>query len=407
MLEVPEPLSFRRVEGTKRPLPQIGLGVASHGQPLHAQELARLRALNLAHLRVDVNLAQPDFTGTLRRAASEARSLDVPLEAALFVSNAAEEELNALLAALAEIKPTVGRWLLFHAAERATTEPWIRLARTHLKRHDASIPVGSGTNIYFTELNRGRPPLALLDCVVYSLNPQVHAFDNASLVETLEAQASTVVSARQFCGDVPLAVSPVTLRPRFNADATGPVPEPAPGALPSPVDVRQMSLFGAGWTLGSIKYLAESGASSVTCYETTGWRGVMEVEGGSPLPEMFRSIPGAVFPLYHVLADVGAFAGGDVLPTISADTLRLEGLTLQKDGRTRTLLASFSPGPLEVVVRNLGAQVRVRLLDETSAEEALRAPEAFRAAPDERLTTSDGNLALTLRPYALVRIDSV
>ena len=30
--------------------------------------------------------------------------------------------------------------------------------------------------------------MAALDRVTYSLNPQVHAFDNASLVENLEAQ---------------------------------------------------------------------------------------------------------------------------------------------------------------------------------------------------------------------------
>ena len=107
-------------------------------------------------------------------------------------------------------------------------------------------------------------------------------------METLEAQAVTVESARQFAGGLPIAVTPVTLLARFNPNATGPEPEPAPGELPAQVDVRQMSLFGANWTLGSIKYLSESGASSVTYYETTGWRGVMETTSGSPLP---REIP--------------------------------------------------------------------------------------------------------------------
>ena len=54
-----------------------------------------------------------------------------------------------------------------------------------------------------------------------SLNPQVHAFDNASLVETLEAQKWTVESARKFVGGLPISVSPITLRPRFNPNATG------------------------------------------------------------------------------------------------------------------------------------------------------------------------------------------
>ena len=106
-------------------------------------------------------------------------------------------------------------------------------------------------------------------------------------------------SAKQFVGKLRLAISPITLKPRFNPVAIGPEPEPAPGELPSQVDVRQMSLFGAGWTLGSIKNLAQSGASSLTYYETTGWRGVMETERGCPIPEKFRSLPGTIFPLYH------------------------------------------------------------------------------------------------------------
>lgn len=38
-----------------------------------------------------------------------------------------------------------------------------------------------------------------------------------------------------------------------------------------------------------------------------GWRGVMERERGSPSPAEFPSLSGAVFPVYHVLADL---AGG-------------------------------------------------------------------------------------------------
>ena len=135
-----------------------------------------------------------------------------------------------------------------------------------------------------------------------------------AVVETLATQAETVSSARQFVGETSVAISPVTLKPRFNPNATGPVPQLAPGELPSQVDVRQMSLLGAGWTLGSLKHLSESAIYSATYFETTGWRGVMETEAGSPLPEKFRSLPSAVFPLYHALADVGEFASGDVLP---------------------------------------------------------------------------------------------
>jgi hypothetical protein len=246
----------------------------------------------------------------------------------------------------------------------------------------------------------------VLDLVSYSLNPQGHTFDNNSLVETLEIQASTVDNARQFCGETPLAISPITLKPRFRPKATGSEPEVGPGNLPLQVDVRQMSLLGAGWTSGSLKYIAESQAYSVTYYETSGWRGVMEREDGSPAPQVFRSIPGSVFPLYHVLADVGEFAGGEVIPATSGDTLNIDGLALHKDGRTRVLLANLGPEPGQVMVHNLSHRVRVRYLDETNAEAAMRSPEAFRSTQGELIQTREGSLELSLLPYAVARIDN-
>jgi hypothetical protein len=389
-----------------QPLPRLGLGGASHGQALNLQELSRLQALKLSHLRVDLPLWEPDYPDKLRQATAEANALGIELEVALFLTDQAETELKQLVNLLAEIKPPVWAWLIFHQAEKLTSENWIKLARPYLTGYNQAANIGAGTNVFFTELNRGRPPVELLDLVCYSLNPQVHAFDNLSLVETLAAQAATVESARQFIGDRPLAVGPVTFKMRFNPNATGPEPEPAPGALPPQVDERQMSLFGAGWTAVSLKYLAESGVQSLTYYETTGWRGVMETGAGSPLPDKFQSLPGAVFPLYHVLADVGDFAGGEVTPARSSHRLLVDGLALHKDGRTRLIIANLSAGLQQVTVNNLPLQVKVRLLDEINVAAAMQLPEEFRRQAGDVRHSTAGKLQLQLPPYAVVRIDA-
>ncbi len=405
-------INFGVDEKSSTHLPRIGLGVASHGQPLKAKELERLKVLNLSHLRVDIDLTQPDYESALRRATDEARALGVSLEAALFLSDAAEEELRAFAKVVEQVKPPIGTYLIFHTAEPSTSAQWIELAQHHLS--DAKI--GSGTNAYFTELNRGQPPVdprwwkrrkhKPLDLACYSMNPQVHAFDNASLIETLETQAVTVESARQFTDGLPLAVTPITLLPRFNPNATDPEPEPAPGELPVQIDVRQMSLFGAGWTVGSLKYLSESSVSSATYYETNGWRGVMEMKSGSPAPEKFRSSPGGVFPLYHVFADVGEFAGGKVVQTKSSDTLKVDGVALRNEGKARAVLANLSSESQQVRVGDLAESVRVRHLNETNAQAAMSSPEAFREQRDELMQTAGGTLELNLLPYAIARIDS-
>ena len=396
----PQPLTFEVSSANPQPLPYIGLGTASHGEPLNAGELERLKLLNLSHLRADIDLTEPDYESTLRQATDEARALGVSLELALFLSDAAAAELPGFAEVVNRVKPPVGSYLIFHKTEASTSAQWVDLARRDL----SSAKIGAGTNAYFTDLNRGRPPVDALDLVCYSINPQVHAFDNSSLIETLEAQAITVESTRQFADGLPIAVTPVTLLARFNPNATG--PEPVLGELPPQVDVRQMSLFGAGWTLGSIKYLSESGALSATYYETTGWRGVMETANGSPLPDKFRSLPSAVFPLYHILANVGEFSGGEVLPSKSSDTLKVEGIALRKDGKTRILLANVTPDSQQVKVHNLPETVRVRRLDETNAHAAMTSPDTFRAENGELVQTVDGALELNLLPYAIAQIDS-
>lgn len=383
-------------------LPQIGLGAASHGQPLTVTEIERLKRLNLSRLRVDLRLSSPAWEAQLTQAVSEAKALELKLDVALTLSDEAEAELTALCEAMRSVNPAVRAWLIFHKSEKVTSQRWIELAREHLQSYDTNAQFGSGSNAYFTELNREHPPVDQLDFVCFSINPQVHAFDNDSLVETLEAQAATIESARKFIGDKPLHISPVTLKPRFNPDATGPEVT-RPGMAPSQVDARQMSLFGAAWTIGALKALAESGVESVTFYETTGWRGVMEVESGSTFPELFSSIPGAVFPLYHALADAWEFAGGETLPVESSDPLRANALAIQRDDSLCLLLANYRLEPVELRIQNIHGRAAVRRLDETSVLAAMTDPQTFRSGIDERVTAS-GELSLILKPYATARV---
>jgi hypothetical protein len=385
------------------PLPKLGLGLSD--APLSAQEVSRLQALNLHHLRVDVRLYEAQATTILAQAAENAAAVGLPLEVALWVSENAEAELTTLRQQLTDLNPAVYAWLIFHQAEITTDAKWVTLARQVLGDYAPDALFGGGTDAFFTELNRNRPAADAMDTVSFSTNPQVHAFANIDLVETLPAQAATVESARAFVGSAPITVSPITFFMRSNPNATGAPPPTPPGQLPVRVDVRQMSLFGAGWTAGSIKYLAAGGAASATYYETVGWLGVMEREAGSPLPEKFVSVPGGVYPMYHIFADVGAFAGGEVLASTSNEPLVVDALALHKDGKTLVLLVNFTDQAQPVTIQGLAGQLAISTLDASNAETAMRDPEGFwKIAPKHVQPTADG-VQFELPPYAIMRID--
>ena len=400
--------TFRVVPDSAVPLPEIGLGQPSDGHLPSGSQLDLLRRLNLSHLRVDLDLGEPGWQEILDRALTLVEALDGSLDVAFMADDevtVAEGEMGRLAASASTRRHRIGRWLVFSRVEWATPAALVEGARRILEPLEKHIPLVAGTLANFRELNPSPLPWALLDGVCFSAQPQEHATDDASLIENLEGLASTVETARVMALGRPVEVGPITLKKRVNPYATGPSPEPGPGELPARVDPRQMSLFGAAWTLGAIKHLAEQRAARATFFETTGWLGVMETEAGSPLPEKFPSRPGEVFPMYHVFADVNEFRGGEVLPSRSNHPLAADGLVLRL-GSICGFCWRTSLRDLEIGIEGLGSQVRIRILDATNALQDAEAARRFRSELGSTHAIVGGRYELTMGPYALVRLDT-
>jgi hypothetical protein len=392
------------LDQTAKPKPALGLCYASHGAPLSTCELDRLRQLGLSHLRLDLRLHDASWRTLLQQATLEARALGIHLHLALHLTDNAEHELNELAREVIHIDCPVSLWMVFHLAEAVTSEKWILLARNTLKPLGYPAPFAAGTDGHFADLNRNRPAIDNPTLPCFSINAQVHACDHTTVMENLGAQRYTVETLRQFSRS-PAVVSPITLRPRFHP-GNGRIAFPTElGILPPHVDLRQMSLFGASWTLGSLATLMGTGnLDSLTYYETTGWLGVMETEAGSPLPDRFPSIPGSVFPMYHVFADL---ADCDrVLYVQNSHPSQVQGLGLiDKDHRRRILVANLTGQTMGFSIKAGGNAAHVRFLDEINAWESIRTPDVFRKQLAAKLPLVCGRLTLKILPYALARVD--
>ena len=403
------PTEIRVGDPLENHLPPIGLGMASHGADLSDREARLLRALRPAHLRVDVHPRDANHRDEWERAVRAARSLGCSLEVAFFVTPSARDEAAELAGLATAGGVPVDRILVFEEAEgfselRGASAPeTVHAVREVVRAAGISCPVAGGTNQFFNELNRARPETAGTDGVAYSLNPQVHAGDDLSLADNLLSQPDIVRFTRRICGDVDVYITPVTLIGRAGPFPSGP---PEEGGLPGAVDVRQASLLGAAWTAASIKQLTTGGVDSLTYYETTGWRGVLEVESGSPAPDQFPSRPGDAFPVYHVLADVADWTGGRPIEAESTAANVADALVVTDAAGTHALLVNLTPDLRRVRLGPLsGPEARLRVLDDTSADFAARDPSAFRAALPAIQPLDEGWLTLTLAPYAVVRVD--
>lgn len=367
-------------------LPLLGLQVSSEVKHLTDRQLNRLKALRLNHLCVDLNLSDESFVDKLRMAAGQAKALGVSLQ--VIVGLGKSPAWDKLLAEVKQLQPPVSYWLV-----RDGEPEQFKQASKHLLPVLGKAKIGVTRTTNFVDLNRTRPEDSTVQAVGFAINPQIHAFDNASVVETLPIQADAVNSARQFAGDRPLIIGPITMAPQLLDGIDQPGGPPEGGALPTYVDKRQVEPFTAAWTLGSLKFLSDARAHSATYFETVGWNGVMDADDVGMRPKAFPSRPGELFPVYELLLNIGEYAGGKTLPIDSSDELAAVGLAVQASGRTRIIVGNLTGKAQTIAIRGLsGGPVAVVDLGTSKSR------------TENKLTPE---LAIELPPFGLARIDRV
>lgn len=311
-----------RAQNALVPLPKLGLALAASDVPTSDEERAALRRLRLAHLRVDLPSGK-DADAILARGAAEAQVLGARLEAAL--------ELPLDLTPLGKWSSMIDRFLVFSQGKKASGLEEARVVRKAL---GPRVPIAVGTNTYFAELNRNRPGGEGWDAACFSINPQVHANDDETVMSNAGAQCAAIETAKQFLAGRATVVSPVTLRPRFNPDKPdGPRPEPDP---------RQRLPFCAAWTVASLRALAEGGAAAATYYETHGAYGVLN---GREL-----------FPVYRIFAALAEEGATHIDLCASSDVSQIVAMAMQQRGGEdrRYLLANLTPHACEVELQGMG-----------------------------------------------------
>jgi D-apionolactonase len=248
----------------------------------------------------------------------------------------------------------------------------------------------------------------------FAMTPQVHLFDNRTLIESLEGQAWILKTAGENWPQSKVNVTPITLKRTPLAMSIKKGFSVLPREIwKAQVDPRQFSLIGAGWTLGTLKNLAlqaPQAGLSATFYETSGLLGLLAGEGLG-IGEL--TVPGTdfkiesnwVYPLYHVFADFAEFAGGQVQDWISDSPLRFLGLALSHGNRRSLLIANLEETPGRICLESIGTIKGLRRLNEKNAMMAMENPEKYRSLKLEAPVGINGSFELDLLPFELVRLD--
>ncbi len=323
-------------------LPLIGIGRSTRLEPVTANEAQILRDIMFDHYRVDLYLFEPDWRKTGEKAIGEAIKLNYSLEFALFLDDSAINQINDLMSWLNEYNASISLFTLYHKTIQSTPDELTDTIAPVLKNAYPHAKVCCGTNANFAELNRSRPESRHNDYICYAVHPQEHASDNSTLVENIQAQEHSVYSAKSFAGGKGIWISPINIQRRFNANIENFEKVKSENVFPPQADSRLMSLFGACWTAGSLKYLFESGVKGVTYYETVGERGIFQGDFDSRWPREFPTVKGMLFPLFHVFMFILKNKEYKVIKSISSHPLKADILSLSDGHNLKVILTNFT-----------------------------------------------------------------
>ena len=256
--------------------------------------------------------------------------------------------------------------------------------------------VGGGMLTNFTELNRCRPDTSRCDYVTHGLTPLVHAGDDMSVLETLEALPQIFSSTEALCNGLPyrLGLASIGMRSNPYGAAVAENPDQVRRTM-ARIEPRHRGLFGAAYAVGVLAATEASTVEALCLGAPVGPFGLLYEPMAYPQAG-YDGTKRRVYPLYHVVREASAMAG--------QPRLAFEGLPdgvaaygVGVDGARRIVLGNISDAPRDV---SLGFSATMALLDTETFDPATLSADWLDETPREH------GSALVLPPFSLAFVAS-
>ena len=205
------------------------------------------------------------------------------------------------------------------------------------------VRIGGGMLSYFTELNRKRAPADTLDFITHCTNPIVHAADDLSVMQTLEALPFITRSVRAIYGDKSYRIGPSTIPMRQNPYGSRTMDNPRGGRIAmANTDPRHNARFGEAFALGYAARVLDAGLECLTLSALTGSFGLIAGENEP-------SAAGTKRPLFNTVAALSRLAGQPWHECLSSDPSAVLSFITVRSGGSRSLhLVNITPIPQRV-----------------------------------------------------------
>jgi hypothetical protein len=344
-------------------IPALGVAIAADEADIALAHLALLAELAPQQLTFSFDPLAGHGTRELERFAALQRGSGIPavLEYALPGVDTPRVEIETLAGQIDAARLALTGIVVSPSVHRQSNPPGsisppcpaLDEVYREARRVFGSLRLGGGMLSYFTELNRKRPPLELVDWVTHATCPIVHAADDRSVMQTLEAIPHITRSCRALIGAQPYGIGPVSIGMRQNPYGSRVMPNPRGERIAmAERDPRQRALFGAAWLVGYAAALAGARLETFTLGALTGARGLADVAGAANRTNVTSDksdADGAIgddnprlYPAFHVAYALAQMAGATRLHC--AHESRAIACIAARDvqGRVHMLLANLT-----------------------------------------------------------------
>jgi hypothetical protein len=386
-----------------RRAPAVGLGYDPKDAKATREHLKELAAVHPAYLVIHHDPRSGHDRKTLEEGVSIAAALGAApwLEAVVTSVEGFQAEVEALGETVKAMNSPFSAVLLSPAPDLKCTLPgsvWPPAppADQMFKVARKAFPnarLGGGMFSFFTELNRKRPPVELLDFVSFTTSAMVHAGDDHSMTEGLEALPFIAASTAKIAGEKPWAVGPSAIGMRMNPYGAAPMENPNNiRQAMNYNDPRQRGLLGAAWILGYYAHFANGGAEAISFGGTTGAFGLVHAKQSWPQPWYDKA--GGLYPAYHVVRGLSRLAGHRMHPVEISQPSKVQAVAAEADGGLMLWVANLSGEKLTIGLPRAARSGFV--LDAASFTAAAADTEAVEAGRKDMSGTS-----LTLDAYGV------
>jgi D-apionolactonase len=388
-------------------MPPLGLGLDPKNLEATEQNLSVLRQASPSHLVCYYDPRLGHSRADLQRVAAIGRALGTELWLEFIVPSVDhfERDIQDLGRAVRGLDYPFATVMISPAPDLKCTlpgSPWppcppLEGCYRALRAVLPEARIGGGMASFFTELNRKRPPVALLDLVTFTTVAIFHAGDDRSAMEGLESLPYLAKSVKTFIDGKPYHVGPSAIGLRMNPYGEAPMANPRNiRQAMNGMDPRQRGLFAAAWTVGFVARFAQGGAAALTLGGIVGEFGIAYAKGDYPQP--WFDDAGGVYPVFHAVKGLAALHGQPLVDLAISNPREVQAIAVERDGQIEVWLANLTDQTETVELRPKLVGCRA-VLSATKFEQATQDFSVMRSL--EHPFTGE---AVLLPPYAIARL---